>query len=381
MKQITQLLLLLIVATMTSCIREEAPNAECDILAVDITNLWFRNNKEILTSYSKIGNNEVFFIIKREVKINSIEISHDSIIDAFLLTPGARIEANDTVKKDNNGIYLSFTTHSEDGKWNKAYIVKFIKLPLLDKNHIFGFENFESKNYATWYEINRDGIRSDIWASGNAGFSFTGKGKTPEDYPTVAAANGVSGQCIKLTTRDTGSFGNMAKMPIAAGNIFIGDFQSTNAMGKPLEATRFGLPIVPARPVSLRGFYKYTAGETFTDKTKTPVPEKRDTCAIYSVLYEIDADNFVSLDGQNVLSSDRIVLVAELENPGEPAEWTEFSIPFRYANGKTFDMEKLQNGEYAITVVASSSKNGAFFEGAVGSTLYIDELEIVWENK
>lgn len=74
-------------------------------------------------------------------------------------------------------------------------------------------------------------------------------------------------------------------------------------------------------------------------------------------------------------------MVAELENPGEPADWTEFNVPFNYANGKIFDIEKLRNGEYAITVVASSSKNGAYFEGAIGSTLYVDELEIVWDNK
>jgi hypothetical protein len=31
--------------------------------------------------------------------------------------------------------------------------------------------------------------------------------------------------------------------------------------------------------------------------------------------------------------------------------------------------------------VASSSKDGASFEGAVGSTLYIDELAIEWETE
>ena len=36
---------------------------------------------------------------------------------------------------------------------------------------------------------------------------------------------------------------------------------------------------------------------------------------------------------------------------------------------------------YAIAVVASSSKDGAFFEGAVGSTLFVDEIKIEWENK
>ena len=62
-------------------------------------------------------------------------------------------------------------------------------------------------------------------------------------------------------------------------------------------------------------------------------------------------------------------------------EWTAFEIPYNEANNKTFDYKKLENGEYAITVVASSSKNGENFEGAVGSTLHIDEFKINWENK
>ena len=70
-----------------------------------------------------------------------------------------------------------------------------------------------------------------------------------------------------------------------------------------------------------------------------------------------------------------------MQTPGEPAEWTEFNIPFEPRNGKKFDYNKLANNEYAITDVASSSKDGAFFEGAVGSTLFVDEIKIEWENK
>ena len=36
--------------------------------------------------------------------------------------------------------------------------------------------------------------------------------KTPEDYPTVQVNGGVNGgKCVKLTTKDTGSFGSMVK--------------------------------------------------------------------------------------------------------------------------------------------------------------------------
>jgi hypothetical protein len=131
----------------------------------------------------------------------------------------------------------------------------------------------------------------------------------------------------------------------------------------------------------LKGYYKYTPGATFTDAKNNVIENRRDICAIYSVLFEVDPDNFIPLNGRDITSSNRIVLIAEIQNPGEPTEWTEFNIPFESRNGKEFDYEKLANNEYAITVVASSSKSGAFFEGAVGSTLFVDELKIEWEDK
>ena len=36
-------------------------------------------------------------------------------------------------------------------------------------------------------------------------------------------------------------------------------------------------------------------------------------------------------------------------------------------------------GKYSIAIVASSSKDGATFQGAVGSTLYLDEIHINYE--
>ena len=374
-RNIINIFIIAIAATFSSCIREEALNAECDILSA----VWQNDTDSLLNGDIKIINNEIVFVVKKEANFTSMPEPEI----AFKLTSGARIEKDSTSRK-TGGIFQYYTTHSEDGMWNKQYIAKFIKLPPLDKEHIFSFEHFElnsSKKYNIWYEINNQGIKTDIWASGNAGFSMSGMGKTPEDFPTAPDSAGVKGCCVKLTTRDTGTFGKMMKMPIAAGNIFLGEFLMANATKKPLEATRFGLPIAPSRPLSLRGYYKYTPGEVFTDKAKNEVPERRDTCAIYSVLYEIDPANVVTLDGSNVLSSENIVMVAQLENPGEPAEWTEFEVPFENVNGKEFDKNKLDNGEYAITVVASSSKEGAFFEGAVGSTLYIDEMQIIWGIK
>ena len=63
-------------------------------------------------------------------------------------------------------------------------------------------------------------------------------------------------------------------MPIAAGNLFIGSFDVNNAMSNPLQATKFGLPFRHV-PTYLAGYYKYKAGDQFTEGGK-PVEGKRD---------------------------------------------------------------------------------------------------------
>ena len=169
-------------------------------------------------------------------------------------------------------------------------------------------------------------------------------------------------------------------MPIAAGNLFIGEFKVAQAMLYPLKATRFGLQLVKSEPLSLSGYYKYKAGNTMTDKNGQVLAGRKDTCDIYAVLYEVDPTHFVPLQGDDVLSNPRIVSIARLDNPGEPEQWTHFSTPFRYQTGKSFDAGRMRRNGYAIAVVMTSSRQGAFFEGAVGSTLYLDNIKITWKQ-
>ncbi|MEG2514336.1 MAG: PCMD domain-containing protein, partial [Bacteroidaceae bacterium] len=67
-------------------------------------------------------------------------------------------------------------------------------------------------------------------------------------------------------------------------------------------------------------------------------------------------------------------------NAGEPNEWTKFELPFVMKKGKTIDKEKLKNNKYSIAIVFTSSIEGAYFRGAIGSTLYIDEVELVYNK-
>ena len=106
---------------------------------------------------------------------------------------------------------------------------------------------------------------------------------------------------------------------------------------------------------------------------------KKDDFAIYAVLFENTVDNKGYLDGGNSLSSKDIVLKAELTDRKETGEWTKFTLPFEAMNGKTIEPKKLAEGGYSFAIIMSSSKDGAKFEGAIGSTLYVDELQLFCE--
>ena len=53
-------------------------------------------------------------------------------------------------------------------------------------------------------------------------------------------------------------------------------------------------------------------------------------------------------------------------------------IPFHYLPGKNIDYNKLKAGGYNLAIVFTSSIEGDLFKGAVGSTLYIDEVELIY---
>ena len=43
------------------------------------------------------------------------------------------------------------------------------------------------------------------------------------------------------------------------------------------------------------------------------------------------------------------------------------------------DRKKLEEGRYNIAIILSSSADGATFSGAIGSTLYVDEIHLSYE--
>lgn len=353
---------------LASCIREEALNAEADIISCKVPT-------DILLRLPIITNDKVTFYVRGGVNLTKLS-------PEFTVTDGASISPASGTTRDFT-TPQTYTVTSQDKKWSKDYTVEFVFTEFGESQTQYHFENIKyytdgdgssaKQYYQIFYDTKVDGNQMD-WGSGNAGFMITNKNAAATDYPTCQSDGGYSGKCVKLTTRSTGTFGAMLNAPIAAGNLFIGTF-SVN-LSDMAKSTHLGVPFT-YEPDSLTGYYKYKAGDVYTDASSKVISGKRDDFDIYAVFYEVTSD-VQYLDGTNSLTSNQIISIARLTDKKETDTWTRFSIPFKFREGKSIDSTKLKNGQYNLAIVMSSSIDGATFNGAVGSTLFIDEMQLFY---
>ena len=370
--------------SLTSCFKDEPLNAECDIEQAYIhpgplLKLWFANAADTLVNVQS-DQDKIEFTMRSFASLKKQA-------PEFRLTPGATIQPESGSVHDFSKGPVTYVVTSEDKQWTRTYQVSIKKGQTSMSNEFeFEFENaYLNKGYYNWKE-NWNGEELDIWATGNPGFKISNSSAKPEEYPTVMTEDGYQSKGVKLTTQRTSKLADMVKKPIAAGNLFIGQFDATDALRDAMKATKFGRPFsFSSKPLKLEGWYKYQAGEKFTDKEMKEL-DRKDYGTIYAVLYENIDENgdAVVLYGDNVQTSKQIValaLVGETHDDngkvaiGNTPEWHHFSVDFEYE--KAIDPIKLKNGGYSLTIVSSSSSDGANFLGAVGSTLWIDSFKLI----
>ena len=171
---------------------------------------------------------------------------------------------------------------------------------------------------------------------------------------------------------------------MAAGNLFLGKFNVDMSAVDPLKATEFGVRW-DREPVRVTGYYKYKPGKEFTNSDMEIDPNRTDEASAYAVFYRyVDADGKpYFLYGGDVADLDKVLdnlLVYKMASvPSLPPtdQWTRFEMFFE---GEEAPAEIVANKGCNLAIVFSSSKGGAWFEGAIGSILYVDEVEVWYER-
>ena len=220
-----------------------------------------------------------------------------------------------------------------------------------------GAGTIHNLNFDSWSDSNKYPNASgyDIWDSANS------SGAATTTSPTTDAVRGNAARLESVK----------AMGMMAAGNIFTGQFVGLAGLGAKLDwGTSFN-----ARPIALRGYYKYSPKTI--DMSKDPYKDMMgqiDQCQILIFLtdwnspYQVNTSNkdFVDLDNDS-----GIIALGQLNSSNTDSGYVKFTLPLVYRHATRIP-------KYLV-IAAASSRYGDYFTGGVGSVLCIDEFELIYD--
>jgi len=294
--------------------------------------------------------------------------------DVSALVPTIEVSAGATVTPASGSAVsfasgsATFTVVAEDGT-SKTYTVSCSMGSLIQ----YDFETWATPEGAMYPEV----VNPEGWATCNdavaliknlgilGGITYTG------EYPvrqTTDAHSGSTAAMLESVDTQGGNIFGQTIPKVTAGSMFLGTFNAFAAMTDPMATTEFGI-LYDKKPVKVSGYYKYTPGAEFYNAAGELQADQKDACAISAVLYEVENED-ETLNGSTIYTSDKIVAMASFSSGETVAEYTPFELNLEYV--KDYDASKT----YKFAVIFSASADGAAYNAAVGSTLYIDDVTI-----
>ena len=217
---------------------------------------------------------------------------------------------------------------------------------------------------------NQDGKLWNPWPTGGTSFWDTGnKGAVTisdsNSIPTDETCNG-SGLAASLESK-------YLVLKFAAGNIFTGSYVKTVGTNGVLS---FGRPFT-SFPSKLRINYKYTSAtiDKVGEDALSYLKGRPDSCHIYIALTDWDKPREIrTRPSERQLfdkTDSKIIAYAELVQGSSTSTYQQkdLVLDYRYTN---------RTPKY-IVVVATASKYGDYFTGGVGSKLWLDNFELIYE--
>ena len=216
-----------------------------------------------------------------------------------------------------------------------------------------------SKTGGSWFPYGKEAPASQrVWDSANKGLSLLGVNGTVPEYKHVAVA-GTGKAAARIESKKV-------LWAFVAGNLYTGKFHKVVDFSG-AEMT-YGVPFT-ARPKSLSGYVDYRPGTVnYAKEPHLSMKGKQDLGSIEVILLDWDeAPRMTTNKGEFVdgVNDPHVVGRGVLELDRATGGYIHFDIPIVYRSGKT--------PKYAVFLVAAS-KYGAFFTGASGSTMYVDEF-------
>ncbi len=237
-------------------------------------------------------------------------------------------------------------------------------------------EQLANLSFDDWYMAGKAWMPNpnesiQIWDTANPGSASLGLVPTLPEEKIV-----VKGKAVKMVT----AVAPVINM-LAAGNIYTGKFDKLKGLGAELD---WGVPF-GARPLALRGYYKYIPQTINVGKDPDYIQYvgNTDQCQIQVFLAEWDKPFHVSSSQKQFVDRNdkSIIAFAEFYTDEENEEYKRFTLPIVYNDNRM---------PTYIVMSACSSRFGNYFVGAAptkdengnevpGSILYVDEFELVYD--
>ena len=353
------LITLIITLLLASCIKDEPPFREADIVKFSLPDS---------VMGSAIYGSDVITVMVYD----TTGFANKKIAPTIEVSEGATVYPNsgDSVLLDNYRVI--YDVKPQDGGRSKSYLVEVVPFDSL----VYDFERWDSIPYLNG-KRSYFRLTDPTWINGNVGIAIIYSNNTP--YPTRVTTDSHSGKYAALMETLKGKA--IFKAPLFAGSLYRGTLKLDYA--NPSKSAKFGqiLPKYFGKPMSFKGFYKYSPGAIFVEPDEKfnlkEVKDKVDECDIYAVLFRVTkgaAGKDEYLDANEIKVSDKVAAIAQLQDCSAKKDYTEFDIPFVYKEKLDYDQY-----DYKMAVSFTSSKEGAFFRGAIGSVLIVDDVEVVCE--
>lgn len=213
------------------------------------------------------------------------------------------------------------------------------------------------------YDEPGESAENTIWATANYG--LTKYKSQPNTTPMDLEGDNFAAKLVTVQAP--------AVVPLAAATLFTGVFE-LNELNPPSSA-KFGTPF-SSRPSGFRLNYVYIPG------TEAVIGDVPDECDIYVLLEKRDGDAVAR------------IATGWFRDGASPKadEWNALNVNLKYGPLSTDDPEYDYaniKGDHTwadaddtpthISVVFSSSARGDIYEGAIDSTLVVDDFELIYE--
>jgi hypothetical protein len=306
-------------------------------------------------SYIDTVSKQILVFSSANLELNSFPLSLNPVIT---VSPGASVSpsSGSAVVFDDPEDFVKYTITAQDGIGSEEYIftIRDNQIPNADFENWFEEIGMNSQPFLQPGKY----LESSVWTSTNMGTSIYGiYGTTPlQDGNNIMA---------KIETLET------VAIPLVAGAMYLGKFDLDAAIadpGNPAAAAELGIPFF-AKPTAVQFKYSFESGDQLIQaELKDPGNlfggfdiynlEGTDKFGIQAILEKRTGDNVT------------IIAQADFESDQETDIMTELNMELQYQSDED---------PTHFHISFSPSVDGGAFKGAIGSTLIIDELKMIYE--